>query len=86
MSITTSDHDKIRTWAESRSGVPALSDADGLDGRPVPALVFAQGTPSAAAREVSWAEWFAVLDDSNLALRYRDDDGAATPFYELLAR
>jgi hypothetical protein len=87
MSVTTSNHDEIRTWVEARSGVPALSDAEGLGGRPVPALVFPEGALAAGAREVTWTEWFAALDASNLAPRHAEgapEDSA--PFFELVAR
>ncbi|WP_407319766.1 hypothetical protein UQW22_04915 [Isoptericola halotolerans] len=86
MSMTTTDHQEIRSWVEAHDGVPGLIDASGLgDARPVPAVVFPQDDSTSGPRPVGWDEWFEVFDASGLAFRHTAGGPQdSPPVYELL--
>lgn len=68
---TTTDHDRIRKWAESRGGHPALVETD----QPGGILRIDFGEPEEGLKQVSWEEFFRVFDDNDLAFLYQDGDG-----------
>lgn len=75
---TTTDHDEIRGWAETRNGKPALRQpppgAPGME--PVAVLVFGYrpemvpdvDNPSELLELVEWDEWFEIFEKHQLAL------------------
>ena len=84
MARTLTDRNEIRQWAEARGGNPMLMDTpDGTGMRTRLHLTCGQhaintdgnGGPDRLGgfHLVSWEEWFAALDEGNLALRVSDD-------------
>ena len=68
-SMTTTDHEQIRQWAEARGGHPALIRTGGEGG----ILRIDFGEPEEELEEVSWDEFFEVFDENNLAFLYQDE-------------
>ena len=90
-SKTTTDHDEIQKWAESRGGKPATvtSTTDGEE----PGLIRLMFPDSKHAEddnltEIGWDDWFAKFDESKLALVYQDTtaDGKKSSFNKLVSR
>lgn len=84
MSQTLTDRDAIRQWVIARGGHPVLMDvADGSKTRTVLQLAFGQDIINSEANDgpdrvggfqlVSWEEWFAALENGDLALMVSDD-------------
>jgi hypothetical protein len=76
MAETTTNHDEIREWAESKGGKPAAvgsTHAEGVVG--LVRIMFPDNPRSehAALREISWEEFFEEFDKRNLALVYEED-------------
>jgi hypothetical protein len=77
MEITTSDHNEIRKWAESRGGKPMIIDhpiarADKLGIR----IEFPGETHEvlmSETRPASWDEFFKIFEDQGLLFAYDDD-------------
>src|SRR4051812_39185648 len=70
---TTTDHDEIRRWAESRSGRPSLVPTSGAKGKRKSGgiLRFDFGPKDEKLEETSWDEFFQVFDESDLAFLYQ---------------
>jgi len=83
-SNTTTDHDTIRKWAESRDGHPAIIRTDGQGG----VLRIDFGEPEENMEQVSWDEFFEVFDDNNLAFLYQEktQDGGTSRFNKFVER
>lgn len=84
MPQTLTDRQTIREWVEARGGNPVLMEVpDGTGTRTILQLTFGQEALNADGNEgpdridgfqlVSWEEWFAALDQGNLALEVSDD-------------
>lgn len=84
MARILNNRDEIRQWAEARGGNPMLMDTpDGTGIRTLLQLTFGQHAINTDGNEgpdriggfhlVSWEEWFAALDEGQLALRVSDD-------------
>ena len=70
-SETTTDHKKIRKWADERGGRPATVKATEEDGH-AGILRFDFGEKEAALDEIDWDEFFRKFDESDLAFLYQD--------------
>ena len=87
-SLPTTDHDVIRSWAESRNAVPATVEGTEHEGR-AGVLRFdfdsEPGDDGARLRHVSWDEWFSVSDDRKLDFLYQEqrEDGNQSDFFRL---
>jgi hypothetical protein len=69
---TTTDHRKIRHWAETRGGRPARVKDTGRGGDPgILRLDF--GDTDEGLEEISWDEFFKKFEESELALLYDED-------------
>jgi hypothetical protein len=80
---TTTDHDKIREWAESRGGHPAMVKTGGEGG----ILRIDFGEPEETLEEVTWDEFFEVFDERNLAFLYEEKaDGGKSRFNKFVSR
>jgi hypothetical protein len=91
-SHTTTDHDEIRKWAESRGGRPARVNGTGTAGDD-PGLIRLMFPDAPQAEddnlaEISWDDWFAAFDDNGLALVYQEQtsDGDESRFNKLVSR
>ena len=73
---TTTNHDEIRRWAESRGGRPAHVRETGNGGDPgILRINFQEpaGDDDEGLEEISWDEWFRAFDENGLALLYQDE-------------
>ncbi|MGV6871877.1 hypothetical protein ACUSIJ_04185 [Pseudochelatococcus sp. B33] len=66
---TTTDHDEIRQWAESRSGRPARVNT----GEPGGILRIDFGEPEEGLEAISWEAFFEIFDENRLAFLYQDE-------------
>jgi hypothetical protein len=84
---TTTDHATIRRWAEARGGRPATVRRTGTKGEPG-VLRFDFGEPEGSLEAISWEEFFAKFEESNLALLYQEKtkDGQTSRFFKLVSR
>ncbi len=86
---TTTDHDEIRRWGESRGGVPAAVKETGSNGDPgIIRIEFPGRGDDERLDEVSWDEWFEAFDSNGLALVYQDktSEGQESRFNKLVRR
>ena len=83
-SHTTTSHDKIRSWIETRKGRPARVKTKGDGG----ILRIDFGTPEDNLEEIGWDEFFEIFDENKLAFLYQDEtqDGKTSRFSKFVAR
>ena len=67
---TTTDHDKIRKWAQERDGHPARVATGGPGG----ILRIDFGEPEETLEQISWDDFFKIFDENDLAFLYQADD------------
>jgi hemerythrin superfamily protein len=84
----TIDHDEIRQWVEARGGVPARLQSRHAGDEPERLRIDFPGGAGKRAREsISWEEFFAWFDDSELAFVYQErNNGRSTRFAKLVRR
>jgi hypothetical protein len=73
MAETTTDHETIRKWAESKGGKPAAVDRTQKEGDVgIVRIMFPQARQSEheSLVEISWDEFFEEFDKRELALLY----------------
>ena len=76
MAETTTDHDTIRKWAESKGGKPAaVSRTHDDDHVGIVRIMFpdAENSEHGSLTEIGWDEFFRQFEDSELALLYEPD-------------
>lgn len=78
--VTTTDHEVIRKWVESRDGRPAVV-ADHV-------LRIDFGEAEDGFRQVDWDEFFEIFEDRKLAFLHQDmlEDGKVSRFNKLVER
>ena len=84
---TTTDHKKIRKWAEQRGGVP--STVKGTGGKKDAGMLRLDFKPDdEGLAEISWEEFFEKFDSSNLAFLYQDKTqaGRVSRFHKFIER
>ncbi len=81
---TTTDHDTIRRWAESRGGRPAKISTGGPGG----VLRIDFGEPEEEFEPISWDEFFEIFDENRLQFLYQDETqgGDTSRFNKLVDR
>ncbi|WP_102108364.1 hypothetical protein [Oceaniglobus roseus] len=81
---TTTDHETIRDWVESRDGHPARVQGTGEGG----VLRIDFDPPEDGLEEISWEEFFEVFEDRKLAFLHQDtvEDGQTSRFNKLIGR
>ena len=87
-SKTTTDHKKIREWAEKRGGKPASVKGTG-DGEDAGLLrLNFPGYAEDNLEEISWDDFFEKFEENNLALLYQEEtkDGGESRFFKLVDR
>ena len=67
-SRTTTDHDEIKHWVESRDGHPATVD----DGDDVSVLRIDFGESEDGLRRIEWDEFFEKFEEKKLAFLHQD--------------
>lgn len=89
-SKTTTDHDKIRQWAEARGGVPATIRQTENGGKAgVLRIHFpGQGRGEEQFEEISWDEFFEKFEENNLAFLYQEKtkEGGESRFFKFVSR
>lgn len=76
MAETSIDHDRIRSWAESNGGRPAVvKSTHGDRGVGIIRIMFPDRPESEheALDEITWEEFFRQFEDSKLALLFDPD-------------
>lgn len=83
----TTDHDRIRKWAEDRGGRPTSVKGTAPEHEPG-LLRFDFGEPEDRLEEIDWDEFFDKFEESNLAFLYQDktSDGNVSRFHKFIAR
>ena len=72
MAQTTTDHETIRKWAETRDGRPARVKGTG-DTEDAGLLRLDFGKPEESLEAITWEEFFDKFEESELALLYEDE-------------
>jgi hypothetical protein len=83
----TTDHRKIRRWAEERGGVPSTVKSTGSKGEA--GILRLDFEPRDAGLEpVDWEEFFKKFDHEKLAFLYQDktSDGKVSRFHKFINR
>ena len=83
MAQTTTDHETIRKWADARAGRPARVKGTG-DAADAGLLRLDFGKPEENLEAITWEEFFAKFEESELALLYEDEP--ASRFSKLVRR
>lgn len=74
-STVTTDHDKIREWAEKRGGKPAHVKSTGQENDPgLLRIDFPDGAEE-ALEQISWEEFFRKFEEKKLAFLYEEGSG-----------
>lgn len=87
----TTDHEKIRNWAEERGGKPAAVKSTHRGDEPGIIRLMFPGAPHAkedSLEEIDWDEFFEKFDEANLALLYQEETagGEKSLFNKLIGR
>ncbi len=90
LSKTTTDHDAIRKWAETRGAKPASVTGTGGKDIGVLRLMFpgySEGR-SKSLREITWTDFFKKFDENKLAFIYQDvtSSGERSNFNKFIKR
>jgi glutathione synthase/RimK-type ligase-like ATP-grasp enzyme len=85
-SNTTTDHNVIRKWVESRGGRPAVvRGTEGEDGEGILRIEFRDNDK---LDDIDWDSFFETFDDRKLAFLYQDktSDGKESRFFKFVKR
>lgn len=84
---TTTDHETIRTWAESRGGRPAAVSSTHEGDDPGILRIAFQGETE-GLDDVSWEELFAKFEENKLAFLYQDQtrEDETSRFFKFVKR
>ncbi|HEY3135553.1 MAG TPA: hypothetical protein VGL29_05825 [Blastocatellia bacterium] len=85
----TTDHQKIRSWAEARGGKPAAVKGTGSGDDPgVLRIDFPGYTGEESLQEITWEQFFDKFEKERLAFLYQEetDEGSESRFSKLLDR
>jgi hypothetical protein len=84
---STTDHGKIRKWAEQRGGVPSAVTGTGQKGDPG-ILRFDFEPKDEGLRKLSWEDFFEKFENEKLAFLYQDEtaDGSQSRFHKFVQR
>jgi hypothetical protein len=79
-SKTTTKHETIRHWAESREGHPATVKGTGKRGEPgVLRIDFPGYRGASSLKEISWDDFFKKFDHEQLAFVYQERTASGKP-------
>jgi hypothetical protein len=88
-SLTTTDHDTIRRWAEERGGKPSEVISTAREGEVgIIRIDFPGFGGEGKLREIPWDDWFRKFDETSLAFVYEEQtaDGQRSSFNKLVGR
>jgi len=83
----TTDHDKIRRWAEERGGRPATVSRTKSSGEAGVLRIDFEGYGGEdSLEEISWDEFFEKFDEKDLEFLYQDKtaDGQPSRFFKFV--
>lgn len=83
----TTDHEKIKRWAEERGGKPATVKGTKEGDEPgVLRIDFEGYSGEDTLEEISWDEFFEKFDEKNLEFLYQDEtrDGEPSRFFKFV--
>ena len=89
LSKTTTDHDEIRKWAESRGAKPAcVKNTGGKGDVGMIRLDFPGYSGADSLEHISWDEFFQKFDENGLALVYQEKtaEGQKSNFNKIISR
>jgi len=83
----TTDHNRIRQWAESRGGHPATVKRT-EHGKEAGILRLDFDPPDEALEKISWDDFFKKFEDADLAFLYQDktEAGKTSRFHKFVSR
>ena len=84
---TTTDHDAIRRWIETRKGRPSVvKGTEGTDDEGILRVDFRD--PDDKLEDISWDEFFETFEDRGLAFLHQDKtaDGHLSRFFKFVRR
>jgi hypothetical protein len=88
-SHTTTDHEEIQRWAESRGAKPSCVKGTG-DAHDIGILRldFSGDSGEDSLQHISWDDWFEKFDERGLALLYQEETAAGeeSNFNKLVSR
>lgn len=84
----TTNHDRIREWAEERQGRPAIVKSTGDSGVGILRIDFPGYSGEESLEEISWDDFFAKFEESNLAFLYQEQTsgGDTSRFNKFVSR
>lgn len=88
-SLRTTDHEKIRRWAEQRGGKPATVKRTKSDGEPGVLRIDFEGYSGEESLEhISWDEFFEKFDEKDLEFLYQEEtrDGEPSRFFKFVSK
>jgi len=88
-SLTTTDHKTIQKWVESRGGKPAtVKGTDANDETGILRIDFPGYSGKDSLEEISWEDFFAKFDESNLEFLYQEKtaDGKESRFSKFVSK
>ncbi|WP_137287059.1 lamin tail domain-containing protein [Halorussus salinisoli] len=85
---TTTDHDEIRRWVETRDADPAHVARTGDEDLGVLRIDFPEAEPDENLEPLAWDDFFEKFDAANLAFRYQEakENGEESCFCRFIAR
>ncbi|MDB9526299.1 hypothetical protein PN498_09905 [Oscillatoria sp. CS-180] len=88
-SKTTTDHDTIKQWVESRNGFPATVKSTKEEGEPgLLRIDFPDYSGEDSLERIEWDEFFDKFEESSLAFLYQEElkSGEESRFCKLVSR
>lgn len=88
-SKTTTDHEKIKQWVESRGGCPATVKQTGDEEDPgILRIDFPGYSGKDSLETISWEKFFEKFEESKLAFLYQEElkSGEESRFFKFVSR
>ena len=87
--ISTTDHNEIKNWAEERKGIPSsLENPDEDASNLILRILFSDDKKVEQAKQISWDEFFKRFEEHKLAFVYKHENfgGELTNFHRFVFR
>lgn len=87
-SMTTTDHNKIKTWAEKRGARPSKVKGTGSKNDPGLLRLNFPGYSESSLEDISWEEFFEKFDEKNLVFLYQEkkSNGELSNFFKFVSK
>ena len=86
-SKSTTDHTKIKKWAEERDGKPSVVESTHKSDKGGGLLrINFPGYAEDNLKEITWEEFFRIFDENNLDFLYQEEtkDGGKSRFFKFV--